>query len=90
MQIIDGKLVASKTREQLKIQVQELSEKATDRKIGLAVILVGDDPASQVYVRNKIKACEEVGINSYLCKLPAESTFEEVADEQVSYCYYCR
>ena len=80
MQIIDGKLVASKTREQLKIQVQELSEKATDRKIGLAVILVGDDPASQVYVRNKIKACEEVGINSYLCKLPAESTFEEVAE----------
>lgn len=80
MQIIDGKLVASKTREQLKIQVQELSEKATDRKIGLAVILVGDDPASQVYVRNKIKACEEVGIDSYLCKLPAESTFEEVAE----------
>ena len=79
MQIIDGKLVASKTREQLKIQVQELSEKATDRKIGLAVILVGDDPASQVYVRNKIKACDEVGIKSFLCKLPAESTFDEVA-----------
>ena len=47
--------------------------------IVLAVILVGDDPASQVYVRNKIKACDEVGIKSFLCKLPAESTFDEVA-----------
>ncbi|MDE7373342.1 MAG: bifunctional methylenetetrahydrofolate dehydrogenase/methenyltetrahydrofolate cyclohydrolase FolD, partial [Clostridia bacterium] len=41
---------------------------------------VGNNPASEVYVRNKIKACEEVGIKSYLCKLPEESTFEDVAN----------
>lgn len=78
MQIMDGKLVASVTREQIKSEVQTLKLAYTQR-IGLAVILVGDDPASQVYVRNKIKACEEAGIDSYLCRLPKESTFEEVA-----------
>lgn len=80
MQIIDGKLVAKETRETLKIEAEKLNALCTEHKIGLAVILVGDNPASQVYVRNKIKACEEIGINSFLCKLPAESTFEEVAD----------
>lgn len=48
------------------------------KKPGLAVILVGDDPASHVYVRNKIKACEEVGIYSYEHKMPANSTQKEV------------
>lgn len=80
MQIIDGKLVAKETRETLKIEAEKLNALCTEHKIGLAVILVGDNPASQVYVRNKIKACEEIGINSFLCKLPAESAFEEVAD----------
>ena len=80
MQIIDGKLVAAKTREQIAKEVAELKSKGYDREIGLAVILVGNNPASEVYVRNKIKACEEVGIKSYLCKLPEESTFEDVAD----------
>lgn len=79
MQIIDGKLVAKVTREQIKQEVEALKALNYPNAIGLAVILVGDDPASQVYVRNKIKACDEVGIKSFLCKLPAESTFDEVA-----------
>lgn len=79
MQIIDGKLVAKVTREQIKQEVEVLKVLNYPNAIGLAVILVGDDPASQVYVRNKIKACDEVGIKSFLCKLPAESTFDEVA-----------
>ncbi len=79
MQIIDGKLVAKVTREQIKQEVEVLKALNYPNAIGLAVILVGDDPASQVYVRNKIKACDEVGIKYFLCKLPAESTFDEVA-----------
>lgn len=79
MQFIDGKLVAKLTREQIKKEVEQLKSLKYPDAIGLAVILVGDDPASQVYVRNKIKACDEVGIKSFLCKLPAESTFDEVA-----------
>ena len=79
MQIIDGKLVAQVTREQIKKDVEAIKAANYPCGIGLAVILVGDDPASQVYVRNKIKACGEVGIKSFLCKLPAESTFDEVA-----------
>lgn len=79
MQIIDGKLVAQVTREQIKKDVEAIKKANYPCGIGLAVILVGDDPASQVYVRNKIKACDEVGIKSFLCKLPAESTFDEVA-----------
>lgn len=79
MQIIDGKLVAKVTREQIKQEVERLKALNYPNAIGLAVIWVGDDPASQVYVRNKIKACDEVGIKSFLCKLPAESTFDEVA-----------
>lgn len=79
MQIIDGKLVAQVTREQIKKDVEAIKAANYPCGIGLAVILVGDDPASQVYVRNKIKACDEVGLKSFLCKLPAESTFDEVA-----------
>lgn len=79
MTIIDGKAVASKTREQLSNEVNLLKQAGLKNEIGLAVILVGEDPASKVYVRNKIKACEEVGIKSYLCQLPQESTFEDVA-----------
>lgn len=73
MQIIDGKLVAKVTREQIKQEVEGLKALNYPNAIGLAVILVGDDPASQVYVRNKIKACDEVGIKSFLCKLPPKA-----------------
>ena len=58
--IIDGKALAKKTREELKIKVNELKEKNIVPK--LAVIMVGDDPSSKIYVRNKSNACEELGI----------------------------
>ena len=78
MQIIDGKLVAKLTRENIARQVQALPQDKLG-KIGLAVILVGEDPASKVYVRNKINGCAEVGIASTLEAMPADSTFEQVA-----------
>lgn len=80
MQIIDGKLVAKTMRESIANEVKDIKARGLDREIGLAVIFVGNNPASEVYVRNKIKACEEVGIKSYLVKLPEESTFAEVAE----------
>ncbi|MDE6060673.1 MAG: bifunctional methylenetetrahydrofolate dehydrogenase/methenyltetrahydrofolate cyclohydrolase FolD [Clostridia bacterium] len=79
MQLIDGKLVAKVTREEIASEVASLKAKGLKNEIGLAVIFVGDNPASQVYVRNKIKACEEVGMKSFLCKLPEDSTYEDVA-----------
>lgn len=74
--IIDGKALAAKLRGELKGKVAAFKSEKGD--IGLAVVLVGEDPASQVYVRNKIKACEEVGIRSFSYHLPAESSQEEV------------
>ncbi len=71
--IIDGKAVAERLRTGL---AEEIKKSGT--KPGLAVILVGDDPASQVYVRNKIKACEQAGIESYEHKMAATSTQQEV------------
>ena len=75
-QIIDGKAIAKGLLEELANQV-----KGMDTKPGLAVILVGDDPASHVYVKNKIKACAEVGIRSIEIKLPAKATESEIAAE---------
>ena len=71
--IIDGKQLAADMRADLKIKV-EAFKNTHGREIGLAVVLVGSDPASQVYVRNKIKACEEVGVKSLAYYLPAETT----------------
>lgn len=73
-QIIDGKAIAGKKREELKQAVEKLKAKGITP--GLAVILVGDDPASQTYVRNKEKACKEVGIYSLLLKYEANITEE--------------
>ena len=70
--IIDGKAISNALQERLKEQVAYFSM-TVGRKPKLAVILVGEDPASQVYVRNKIRACEVVGITSEAYKLP-EST----------------
>lgn len=64
--IIDGKALSAKLRAEMKEEVAAL--KAEGKTVGLAVILVGDDPASRVYVRNKIKACEELGIKSFECR----------------------
>ncbi len=69
MKIIDGKAFGAKLRAQLKEKI------AKSNKIpGLAVVIVGTNPASQIYVRNKIKACEEVGIRSYSYELPETAT----------------
>ncbi len=75
MKILDGKALALKMRAEMKEKIAEM-----DKKIGLAVVLVGNDPASQIYVRNKIKACEEVGIQSFSYVLPETATQKEVED----------
>lgn len=75
--IIDGKLLAQKVKDELKVKV-EAFEKEKGRKITLAVILVGENPASQVYVKNKIKATEYVGMKSLAFYLPENSSKEEV------------
>ncbi len=74
--IIDGKGIAREIREELKVRAAAFEEKS-GKKVGLAVVCIGDDPASKVYVRNKIRACEEVGIASHVHALPADTTQEE-------------
>ena len=76
-EIIDGKLVSAATREKLKNEVKIFSDKFGVAP-GLAVILVGNDPASAVYVRNKHKGCLEVGMTSYQIELPEKTTEEEL------------
>ena len=75
--IIDGKAIAVQINQETARIAAELAEKA-GRKVGLAVVLVGDDPASAVYVRNKVKACGETGIESRMIAMPATSTTEDV------------
>lgn len=79
MQIIDGKKVSAEVKEQVRLQTLSLIEKH-DVTPGLAVVIVGDDPASRVYVNNKKKACELVGFKSEEYALPAETTQEELLD----------
>ena len=74
--IIDGKAVSAQVKEGIRQEVEALKAKGIE--IGLAVVIVGDDPASQVYVKNKEKACEAVGFNSYKYALPADTTEEEL------------
>ena len=69
-QIIDGNALAQHWREQVARDCQVLQAQGV--KPGLAVLLVGDNPASQVYVRNKVKACEQAGLHSVLEQLPAD------------------
>jgi len=71
--ILDGKALAARMRKTLADEVSELTEKH-GRAPGLAVILVGSDPASQVYVRNKKSACANMGIESFSHDLPADTT----------------
>lgn len=76
--IIDGKVISEKIRAQIKQEVQTLVQK--HQKIpGLAVVLVGKDPASQIYVRNKGIACEKVGIQSFPYHLPEQTSAEELS-----------
>ena len=74
--LIDGKEVAAKVRASLQQEIEEL--KAAGNTPGLAVVLVGDDPASQVYVGAKVKACAELGLYSQKWTLPADATQEEL------------
>ena len=75
--IIDGKAIAQAINRETAQIAADLARKA-GRKVGLAVVLVGDDPASAVYVRNKVRACGETGIESRMIAMPASSTTEEV------------
>lgn len=73
MKIIDGKSISAAIRADLKEKILK-----KDRKPSLAVVIVGEDPASKIYVRNKVKACEEVGIRSLSYQLAATATQTEV------------
>lgn len=75
-EIISGKVVSAAKREEIKKRVSALKEQGKD--VGLAVIIVGNNSASRVYVNNKKKACEEVGINSYEYALGEETTQAEL------------
>ena len=86
-QIINGKAVSAETRAAAAAEVKKLAELGI--KVSLAVVLVGNDPASAVYVRNKERACEEIGVRSVKYLLPEETTQEEavalaMADEKIS------
>jgi len=72
-EILDGKKIANEVRSEIKAEVDEFTAE-TSVQPQLAAVLVGDDPASQVYVRNKERACEKVGIKSQLHRLPSETT----------------
>ena len=75
--IIDGKLISAQIREEIAEKVKEYNSK-TGKLPGLAVVIVGENPASQVYVRNKKKACEQVGFNSWVYEMPESTTQDEL------------
>ena len=77
--LIDGKLIAKQVRRDVALYVDSLKQ-AGKREPGLAVVLVGSDPASQVYVSNKRKACDEVGFNSRSYDLPADTSQQQLLD----------
>ena len=78
MIILDGKGYATKYRGELAKKVEVLKEKGVTP--GLAVVLVGNDPASQIYVRNKIKGCDEIGVKSFTVRLEESATQQEVEE----------
>ncbi|MBQ3898430.1 MAG: bifunctional 5,10-methylenetetrahydrofolate dehydrogenase/5,10-methenyltetrahydrofolate cyclohydrolase, partial [Lachnospiraceae bacterium] len=76
--LIDGKLISAQIKDEVKAEVSKLKESGVT--VSLAVIQVGADPASSVYVRNKKKACEYCGIESLSYELPEDTTEEELLD----------
>lgn len=76
--ILDGKAVSQRIKDELKTEVEELRKNG--KTIGLAVIIVGDNPASRIYVNNKKKACEYIGIRSDEYALPESTTEEELKE----------
>ncbi len=79
-QLLDGKAISEELRVQIAQRVAALQAKGITP--GLAVILVGEDPASQIYVRNKEKGCEQVGMHSVTIRMPAETT-QAALEEQI-------
>ena len=77
-QIIDGKAISARIKDELKAEVEH--KRAQGREAALAVIQVGNDPASTVYVNNKKKACAYIGIDSKSYELPEETTQEELTE----------
>lgn len=77
-QIIDGKKISQEIKDELREKVAKMAEEG--KKVALAVIQVGNDPASSVYVNNKKKACAYIGIESLSYELPEETTQEELVD----------
>lgn len=75
--IIDGKAISAQIREEIAEKVRIYNENTGSRP-GLAVVIVGENPASQVYVRNKRKACEQVGFNSWVYEMPESTAQEEL------------
>lgn len=75
MTLLDGKRIAAEIRGELREEVSAMRKKPS-----LAVVLIGNDPASEIYVRGKIKACEEVGIASHSYRLPESATQEEAEE----------
>ena len=85
--LIDGKAVAAKVRAEVAERTKKLHDE-TGILAGLAVIIVGEDPASQVYVANKHKACHEAGMHSLEIVMPRETTQDELhaqIDDQAEY-----
>lgn len=78
--MLDGKAISAKVKENVKAEIADFIEK-TGKSVTLAVIRVGDNPASEIYVRNKIRACEAVGIRSLSITLPGETSENEVLDK---------
>ena len=76
--IIDGKIISDSVKERIRSEVSALNKQGIT--VGLAVIIVGDDPASKVYVANKKKACENLGIISEEYALPESTTNEELLE----------
>ena len=76
--LMDGRAVSAAVRDKLALRVRELEARGV--KPHLAVVLVGEDPASQIYVRNKERACEKLGIRSTVLRLAAECTQQELED----------
>ena len=78
--VIDGKAIAAKVRERVREEVADFARENGGRTPGLATVLVGDDPASEIYVRNKHKASEEAGMRSIHHGLPAATTEDELLE----------
>ena len=78
-QVLSGKTMSESLRQEIASRVTALKERGLTP--GLAVILVGNDPASEIYVRNKGRACEEIGIRGETIRMPESTTQQELEDE---------